>query len=164
MFKKNREHEYDSYLYGLVLCKSTVLMNYISTHPMGEDFARNKIIKMKYDISKINPILHGLYKRCLDKPENVSLDWDNFYTLKEQLSRRFSISIKGDLFTHEIHTDEIKIERKYTLTEDEINAKIFLSIYKAIRIRQQQQTQFDFNLKSKNTIELYSSKYRGDYP
>lgn len=167
MFKRNKKfHEFDIYLYGLVIAKSTTLLTYISTHKSGSDYARKKIIEAKYDISHINPILHGMYKRAIHNPQLFNTDTDIFYTMDEKCSRRYSIenTVNRDSFSYEIHTDDIVIDRKYTLTSDEKNSKIFLGVWNAIKMIKKNMSAIDFNIKSREAIDIYEHKYTQNYP
>jgi hypothetical protein len=167
MFKRNKKnHEFDSYLYGLVIAKSTSLLTYISTHKSGSDYARKKIIEAKYDVSHIHPVLHGMYKRAIHDPTYFDTDSESFLTMNESISRRYSIKnhINKDSFSHDIKTDDVVIDKKYKLTSDEKNAKIFLGVWKAINIIKENMDEIDFNIKSRETIDLYSQKYTQDYP
>ncbi|AZU98118.1 hypothetical protein SEPL_251 [Salmonella phage SE_PL] len=164
MFGKKKKHEYDDYFYGLVISKSKALLKYVQEHPEGSDYARKQIVDAKYNISKVHPVLYGLYKRALHKPRIIGTQHQKFLINIDTIGIMFTISNGSDIFTLHFNNDKIKANNHYELTSDELNAKVFLSIYKAIGVKKENAEMIDFNIQSRLVINSLTEKYTRDYP
>jgi|AGFT01.1.fsa_nt_gi hypothetical protein len=165
MFKKIHKHEYDPFFYGLVIAKSKALYKYVQEHKSGSDYARQRIIEAKYGIAKVHPILHGMYKRGLKYYQRYSTDYNKFLVNIDTIGLEFIIMTDNfDKFRLNHHKDEVQIDSKYTLTSDELNAKVFLSVYNAIKTKKENSAQIDFNIESRAKIAEYEKKYTREFP
>lgn len=167
MFKKIRKikHEYDQFFYGLVISKSKVLYQFVHNHKGGSDYARRLIIEAKYDISKVHPILHGMYKRGLKDCSRYHVDYNKFLVNIDTIGLEFIIKTDNfDKFRLNYHNDEIQIYSKYVLTSDELNAKVFISVYNAIKTKKENAALIDFNIQSRKAIADYEKRYTREFP
>lgn len=167
---KRKTHQYDPYFYGIVIAKSTSLLLYINSHPEGKDYARRRVIEAKYNISKIHPVLYGLYKRAINEYSDYFINKDMFISVGGKSNFYDGYIIKSITqpyvnFCYQSYNDEISISNEqFILTKDKLNSSIFVSVYNAISVRKKNDSEIDFNIKTKDAINKYSKIFTSEYP
>lgn len=164
---KNKKHEFDSYLTALVLAKSTLLLRFINEHPAGKDYARKVIMKEKYGISKLPPILRGFFIRALHNIDDYIASTEMYMTERRDVASCYQIehlsAPYGNIQLR--HGSEIKMDDgKYHLVEGHAFSLMFMSVFRAINIQQTAKSIIDFNVKSREAIEKYTKDYSRQYP
>ena len=167
LFRK-KKHEFDSFLYGLVLSKSRTLIRYVNEHDGGSDYARKQIIETKYNVSKMDQILRGFLIRALHKPENFTIEVNRYLTPSRDLSSEMCIediySPYGEI-SYRIGDGLIYLDSpKYTLTTERNDINIFKSVFEALENLQKNHAAIDFNVEKRRITEHYLDVYGSEYP
>lgn len=167
-FLTKKKHEYDMYLYGLVLAKSKSLLKYINEHPEGCSYARKCIIECKYNLSRLHPILRGFFIRALHKPVRFDLKKDSYLTSRREIGVILKIDDKEYPYGNiQYKIDDQKIFMDYSkffLTSTDNDIIIFSSVYKALLIQQKNANAIDFNIQTREKHDLYTKHYGKEYP